>query len=107
MSSSVPPVPETDIHWHGEAAPRELADAAQTLSLILADVEHYIRRYVVLSEHQSAAVTLWALHTHTIEAFEYTPYLRIGSATKRAGKTILLETLGAIVARPWLTGRTS
>src|SRR5262249_31014742 len=34
-------------------------------------------------------------------------YLQITSATKRAGKTRLLEVLEPLVARPWLTGRTS
>ena len=91
----------------------ELADAAPrpavtpTLGAILHDVQVFIRRYVVLSDEQSIAVTLWAAHTHVIAAADCTPYLQITSATKRAGKTRLLEVLEPLVARPWLTGRTS
>ena len=77
------------------------------LSELLADVESYIRRYVVLTEHQSVTVTLWVAHTHVMSAFDCTPYLQVTSATKQAGKTRLLETIELLVARPWLTGRTS
>ena len=74
---------------------------------LLAAVERFIRRFVVLSNDQAAAVTLWIAHTHVIEAFDCTPYLQITSATARAGKTRLLEASEPLVARPWLTGRTS
>ena len=77
------------------------------LSTLLADVQTYIRRYVVLTDVQAVAVTLWVLHTHVIEACDCTPYLQVSSATARAGKTRLLEVSELLVARPWLTGRTS
>ena len=34
-----------------------------------------------------------------------TPYLSVASAEKRSGKTLLLEVLELLVARPWFTGR--
>jgi hypothetical protein len=77
------------------------------LADILLDVQALLRRYVVLNEAQTVAVTLWVAHTHAIAAADCTPYLQVTSATKRAGKTRLLEVLEAVVARPWLTGRTS
>jgi hypothetical protein len=70
-------------------------------------IDAFIRQYVVLSPEQAIVVTLWVAHTHAIHAFDCTPYLQITSATKRAGKTRLLEVLEPLVARPWLTGRTS
>ena len=77
------------------------------LASLLDNIERFIRRFVVLSDHQAVAVTLWTAHTHVIEAFDCTPYERVTSATARAGKTRLLEVEELLVARPWLTGRTS
>ena len=78
-----------------------------TLATVLTKVEHFIRRYVVLNDDQAVAVTLWVAHTHVLDAADCTPYLQVTSATARAGKTRLLETAEPLVARPWLTGRTS
>jgi hypothetical protein len=74
---------------------------------VLHGLQLFVRRYVVLSDHQALAVVLWAAHSHAIAAADCTPYLQITSATKRAGKTRLLEVLEPLVPRPWLTGRTS
>ena len=74
---------------------------------LLDEVAAFIRQYVVMTESQAVAVTLWIAHTHAIEAADATPYLHITAATKRAGKTRLLEVLDLLVARPWLTGRVS
>jgi hypothetical protein len=72
---------------------------------VLEPVERFIRRFVVLGDHESRAIALWVVHTHAIEAAEATPYLSITSAEKESGKTRLLEVLELLVARPWLTGR--
>ena len=77
------------------------------LASLLDDIERFIRRFVVLTDHQAVAVTLWTAHTHPIDAFDCTPYEQVTSATPRAGKTRLLEVQELLVARPWLTGRTS
>lgn len=93
--------------------PRPTTETAQrpsttpTLAAILHDVRAFIRRYVVLSDDQAIAVTLWTAHTHAIDAAESTPYQQITSATAEAGKSRLLEVLELLVARPWMTGRTS
>jgi hypothetical protein len=79
-------------------------EAPETLQL-LGEIAAFVRRYVVLSETQLTAVTLWTLHTHVFDAAETTPYLHITSAEKASGKTRLLEVLELVVARPWLTGR--
>jgi Protein of unknown function (DUF3631) len=81
--------------------------AAANLGTILTSLTTFIRRYVVINTDQVVAIALWVAHTHAIDAADCTPYLQITSATKRAGKTRLLETLEPVVARPWLTGRTS
>ena len=78
-------------------------EAAALLSAVCA----FARRYVVLSDHQAVAVTLWTAHTHAIDAADCTPYLHVTAATKRAGKTRLLEVLETIVHNPWRTDRVS
>jgi hypothetical protein len=81
--------------------------AALATDLLLDDIVAFVRRFVVLSEEQADAVALWVLHTHALPAADTTPYLAITSAEKRSGKTLLLEVLELLVARPWLTGRTT
>lgn len=82
-------------------------DAAAGLDILLVTLITFVRRYVVVTDAQAVAIGLWCAHTHAIDAFDCTPYMQIASATKRAGKTRLLEVLEPIVARPWFTGRTS
>jgi len=77
------------------------------LHALLDDLVAFVRRFVVLSREQSDAVALWIFHTHAFDAADTTPYLAITSAEKRSGKTRLLEVLELLVARPWLTGRTT
>jgi hypothetical protein len=77
------------------------------LATVLEEIRAFIKRYVVVTEDQATAITLWVAHTHAIAAAEATPYLQVTSATAEAGKTRLLEVLELLVATPWLTGRTS
>jgi Protein of unknown function (DUF3631) len=74
---------------------------------LLDDVVAFVRRYVVLSREQATAVALWTVHTHSVDALGITPYLAITSAEKSSGKTLLLEVLEHLVAKPWLTGSVS
>jgi hypothetical protein len=78
-----------------------------SLARALDQVRRFLRRFVVLSDHQATAIALWVAHTHAIAAAECTPYLHIWSATKGSGKTRLLELLQWLVALAWLTGRTT
>jgi putative DNA primase/helicase len=43
---------------------------------------------------------LWILHAWTLDAFDISPLLVITSATKRCGKTTLLDAVGMLVPRP-------
>jgi hypothetical protein len=78
-------------------------DGAELLDRLYA----FITRFVVLSDSQAVATALWVIHTHAFEAADSTPYLAVNSAEKRCGKTRLLEVLDLLVARAWLTGRTT
>jgi hypothetical protein len=66
-----------------------------------------IRRYVATGDAEADTLALWTQHTHAIDAAEATPYLQITSAEPRSGKTRTEETLSLLVAKAWLTSRTS
>jgi hypothetical protein len=65
--------------------------------ILLEDVVCLLRRFVVMSDAQADAATLWIAHTHAIDAAESTPYLAVTSAEKRSGKTRLREVLELLV----------
>lgn len=75
------------------------------LAEILDNLTDFCRQYVVLSDDQARAIALWTAHTHALDAADCTPYLSVQSAEKQSGKTLLLEVLSLLVARPWFTGR--
>jgi hypothetical protein len=78
-------------------------DAVSSLALdgLLDEVATFVRRYVVMDTPQLVAVVLWVALTHSVEAFDVTPYLAITSPVKQSGKTRLLDTLELVVARVW------
>jgi hypothetical protein len=76
---------------------KPMSDGAQ----LLAEVERFVQRFVVMSPAQAAAVALWVVHTHLFEVFVVSPYLGVTSAEKRSGKTRLLRVLELLCARPW------
>lgn len=80
-----------------------MSDLARTLD----DLAGFLRRYVVMSDAQRDAVTLWTFHTHALEAAEATPYMHATSAERESGKTRLLEALELVAARPLKTGGTT
>lgn len=74
---------------------------SRKLATAIEDASAFIRRYVVLTDEQLIAVSLWVLHTYALDAAEITPYLAITSAEKESGKSILLDLLAAIAHEPW------
>jgi hypothetical protein len=66
------------------------------LGPLLDDVEAFLRRFLVMSDDAFAIVAVWVAHVFAFAAFEFTPYLSITSATKRSGKSRLLELLEVI-----------
>jgi hypothetical protein len=68
---------------------------------ILNDVYEYIGRFVEFpDEHTRVAWTLWVAHTYLIDEFYYTPRLHITSASKRCGKTRLLNITNFLISNP-------
>lgn len=71
---------------------------------VLDDVRAFLRRFVAFpSEDALNATTLWAAHTHALDAFDCTPRLALLSPEPGSGKTRALEVLELLVLRPLLT----
>src|SRR5262249_44700482 len=70
-------------------------------------VDHLLREYLELREHEYIALALWALHTHIYEQFEHTPRLVLRSPIHGCGKTTLFKVLEKLTARgkrfDWIT----
>jgi hypothetical protein len=72
------------------------------LATLLEDACDYVRRYVIFTgEAQPVVVALWAAHAWAIDAFDYTPYLRVTAPDKQCGKSRLLDCLEQITPKAW------
>jgi hypothetical protein len=67
---------------------------------ILDDIVALLERYVVLPDGATAAIALWALHTHALDAAAISPLLAVLSPEKRCGKTRVLGIVAGLVRRP-------
>jgi hypothetical protein len=67
---------------------------------LLAEVEEFLSRYVVLPDGAAITVAAWTVSTYCMEAFDHHPLLVITSPEIRCGKTRLLESLGVCCWRP-------
>jgi hypothetical protein len=83
--------------------PPEAPDGAE----LLRNLEGWLRKYVVLPEGAALAISAWILHTHLVDVFVVTPYLLITSPERRCGKTLLLDLLREVVARPLVAANIS
>lgn len=81
--------------------------AGEEGAALLDAVLTFVRRFVVVEDHQAVACALWAIHAHAIDAAQTTAYLHLTSAEKRSGKSTLLEVLELLSPRPLLTSNIS
>jgi hypothetical protein len=66
---------------------------------VLDGIRDWLTSYVAYpSEHAATAITLWAAHTHVVDAFDSTPRLALLSPEKRCGKSHTLTLLSTITA---------
>lgn len=68
---------------------------------LIAEVEAFVTRYVILPSAARLPVALWAVATHLFDSFDCFPYLNLSSPTPRCGKTRMLEILELVCAHPW------
>ena len=69
-------------------------------ALMLSDVAEFIRRHVWIDEPEANALALWAVMTWIHDRLEISTFANLTSATKRCGKSLLLELLGELVYWP-------
>jgi Protein of unknown function (DUF3631) len=81
---------------------------ADDLANPIAEIEQYLSKYMVFpTEGLRFTVALWIIGTYLHKDVDVFPYLSITAATKRAGKTRLLELLKILCANSqWMTGGT-
>lgn len=80
---------------------RLVGESEESGDTLLSDVRAFLSRFCVFPDtHSLNAVTLWAAHTHVIEAFYSTPRLAILSAELGSGKTRVLEILALLTYSP-------
>jgi len=87
-AAKLPSLPEDEVDqvvWDGD------------LSQLLNDTAKVVRRFVVLTDHQVVAISLWIGHTYVYEHARLTPYLHASSPDPGSGKTTLLNVLDMIV----------
>jgi len=86
---------------NGAAPQQRAAECTVDPAQVVANVERFIKRFVVLPEATYLPISLWAISTHTAQRFECFPYLALLSPAKRCGKTRLLEVLEMLAVKPW------
>jgi hypothetical protein len=76
--------------WPDPVDGSELLDEAVTV----------IGSYMIMTPHQPVTSAVWAVHAHAHDLRDVSPPLIIKSATKRCGKTRLVELMQRLVPRP-------
>ena len=84
------------IEWNDPEPWPEPVDGAA----ILTDIAGLIRRHVDMPGEKAAAVAVWIVHTFLHDQLDLSTILNVTSATKRCGKTLLMEVVGTLVFRP-------
>ena len=67
---------------------------------LLDDIESFLRDCLYSQPDQHLTIALWAIHTHALEAFEFTPYLGLTSKRAGSGKTQVFRAVELLVANP-------
>ena len=67
--------------------------------VLLTDIAELIRRYVDMPDEKAVAVALWIAHTFLHSRLDLSTILNVTSATKRCGKSLLMEVAGTLVSR--------
>ena len=82
----------------------ELYDVPVNGSRMLDDLAGVVSDHVELPPEHAAAIALWIVHAWLHDRLEISTFLNITSATKRCGKSLLLEVIAEFVPRPLNVG---
>jgi Protein of unknown function (DUF3631) len=99
---SLGPLPSWFIPPKGSLAEAEFARTVD-VGALLGLVEAFVRRHVILNEHQAAAIVLWVFHCWAVAAARTTPYIHVTSPEPESGKSRLIETVEPILPTPLRT----
>jgi putative DNA primase/helicase len=69
-------------------------------ALLLDEVSAAIRRFVVMDDEQADAAVLWVAHTWFIDVVQVAPLAIINAPEKACGKSLFLDVMGRMTARP-------
>ena len=67
---------------------------------LLTSLSKLITTYVYIPRELADALSLWIVHSYFHDRLEVSTFLNLTSATKRCGKSLLLEVLSELVYRP-------
>ena len=67
---------------------------------LLSSLSKLITTYVYIPRELADALSLWIVHSYFHDRLEVSTFLNLTSATKRCGKSLLLEVLSELVYRP-------
>lgn len=63
---------------------------------LIARLEQFVNRFVILPDDVGLLVAVWIVGTYCYQVFEYFPYLVLRSPEKRCGKTRLLDEISLV-----------
>jgi hypothetical protein len=119
LASAVPWVPADDpqptakrASKPGPGRPIEIANvepwpAAVGGAELLDELAAALHKYIILSDAEADATTLWLVRTHAHDAFDFNPPLWVRSVEKRSGKTRLCEVAERVAAKALLVSSVS
>jgi hypothetical protein len=96
-AAQAPPPPPSDPR---DASPAQPIDPTET---VLGLVCYAFKTYLALDSHEYVAKALWAMHTHVYDRYMVTPRLLLTSPVRGCGKSVGLDVLDRLVARPDLS----
>ena len=70
---------------------------------LLTGIADFVSTYVHLPTPAASTVALWIVMTWLHDRLDLSPFLHLTSATRRCGKSALLEVIGTLVRRPLMT----
>lgn len=66
---------------------------------VLNEIAETFSRYMALPDGAADALALWCAHSHSFNAFEFSPRLNISSPDKQCGKTTCRDLIAQFVPR--------
>jgi len=67
---------------------------------LLSSISHGLRCFLVISEEQADAMTLWAVHTYMVDLFDVSPLLLFNAPERACAKTLAQTLIGKLCYRP-------